>query len=562
MAIIKPKNNVKEINPISERIFYEKCLNLDPIKTKEWCIYYSYCINGSYGVGYKNNEIDFLILAPNYGIFIIEVKGGEISVGDNIIFQINRSTNESKIINPYAQAKKNFYTLKNFIYNKSNKLIEIDKFLYGNIVAFTDISNVPNISGESNGYDTMIKNSDLYNFIINYSMKERKNENGKIPSIDDINKIKEVLNSKDFYYKKNLKDYIEDINLSIDDLTDSQKTIFKGLIDNKRCLINGKAGTGKTVLCQFLFKKLVDEKKSVIYFTYNKLINDKVRNDVDCRGNSKCYPIYEYLVSEYERLANNKDYEKINPFNDRINFLFKFVGEQIENNHKEIKKYDCVIIDEAQDILLCDETILFFNNILCDEIKDGSFYVFYDSNQNIFDKKNNNKKIYQYDGFDEYRYTKLTLEKNCRNSIDIEELSDEIVKKKDDNLAKIKKFFNNKNNLKIYEIKGDLRSIIEKIKNEINKLKDDKVDNKQITILFNRKVDENNNILNELKKNYDLEEYSLNHKKITFTTVAKFKGLENDVIIYINDNKYCKFEDHYVAITRAKAIIIIFQVNE
>lgn len=432
MAIIKPKNNVKEIYPISERIFYEKCLNLDPIKTKEWCIYYSYCINGSYGVGHKNNEIDFLILAPNYGIFVIEVKGGEISVGDNIIFQINRSTNESKIINPYVQAKKNFYTLKNFIYNKSDKLIEIDKFLYGNIVVFTDISNVPNISGESNGYDTMIKNNDLYNFIVNYSMIERKNEKGKIPSIDDINKIKEILNSKDFYYKKNLKDYIEDINLSIDDLTDSQKTIFKGLIDNKRCLINGKAGTGKTVLCQFLFKELVDEKKSVIYFTYNKLINDKVRNDVDCRENSKCYPIYEYLVREYERLANNKNYEEKTSFNDRINFLFEHVGRLIENN-----QYDCVIIDEAQDILLCDETIAFFGNVLYGGIKDGSFYIFYDSNQNIFGK-NNNKKLYQYDGFDEYRYTKLTLEKNCRNSIDIEELSDEIVKKKDDNLAKIK----------------------------------------------------------------------------------------------------------------------------
>ena len=128
-------------------------------------------------------------------------------------------------------------------------------------------------------------------------------------------------------------------------------------------------------------------------------------------------------------------------------------------------------------------------------------------------------------------------------------------------MEKIKKYFNNKNNLKIYEINRVLRSI-DKIKNEINKLKDDKVDNKQITILFNRKVDENNYILNELKKNYDLEEYSLNHKKITYTTIAKFKGLENDVIIYINDNQYCKFEDQYVAITRAKAVIIIFQVNE
>ena len=36
MAIIKPKNNVKEIYPISERIFYEKCKKIPEEYAKKY----------------------------------------------------------------------------------------------------------------------------------------------------------------------------------------------------------------------------------------------------------------------------------------------------------------------------------------------------------------------------------------------------------------------------------------------------------------------------------------------------------------------------------------------
>ena len=58
---------------------------------------------------------------------------------------------------------------------------------------------------------------------------------------------------------------------------------------NDRCLVKGKAGTGKTVLCEFLFKHLIYEKKqSAVYFTYNRLIADRINSDINNSEDYKC----------------------------------------------------------------------------------------------------------------------------------------------------------------------------------------------------------------------------------------------------------------------------------
>ena len=48
--------------------------------------------------------------------------------------------------------------------------------------------------------------------------------------------------------------------------------------------------------------------------------------------------------------------------------------------------------------------------------------------------------------------------------------------------------------------------------------------------------------------------------KLSYSTSYAFKGLENDVIFYISINKKTKFDAHYVAISRAKALAYIYKV--
>ena len=116
MPILIPE--IKDLAAIEKHSYAEfEILNeikkLDPNKTKDWVIYYSFFFKGSNrNNSYVNNEIDFLILIPNGGIFTFEIKGGYIKNGSFGLQSIDRN-GVPHDIDPYNQSKNNFYGLEN-----------------------------------------------------------------------------------------------------------------------------------------------------------------------------------------------------------------------------------------------------------------------------------------------------------------------------------------------------------------------------------------------------------------------------------------------------------------
>lgn len=563
MATIKPYLDVNCIYPESEREIYKKFLALDPIKTKDWVIYYSFYFKrkenkfSSYNTYInQNNEIDFLVLAPKVCIFVLEVKGGLIKVEDGIIYQYNRNKQSYNETNPYVQGKHNFYSLKDII--QINKNIILDKYPYATLVAFPDISTKPNVGPISNGHDTFVGNMDLYSFIMENANYTKRVDNALPLTLDDVKTIEKELEGANFIYSKNKNDYIDSVNLSITNLTEEQKKVLEGLLENERCLINGKAGTGKTVLCQFLYNKLTEKKKSVIYFSFNRLIANFVSNSKNGNNSSGCFPIIDYLESEYINLTK-KEIPPSMTFDEKRDFLFKNMGQLIAND-LNAKKYDCLIIDEAQDIIGNDDSILYFDNLLNGGLSNGMCYIFYDSKQAIFSNKD--KKIYDRDEFAEYRYAKFRLNRNCRNSMSVDEISTTILNK---SINKLDSSIFNKNSHDIYfktifENEEGANIIIE----DIEKLLSEKIKMNQITLLFNyNEKNSNNLIIKYLKAHYKdkINEYSINSKTLTYSTISSFKGMENDVIFYINDNANTSYNSHYVGISRAKALVYVYKVK-
>ena len=168
MAIIKPKLDLNAIEPKSERIIYKLLSEMDPIKTKDWVIYYSLCIkrrknysNNEFNI-VPNSEIDFLILAPEVGIFVFEIKGGTIEYKNGTIYQYNRSNNESHTCDPFRQSKRNFYTLKDYIYEKSGHKLSIDNFVFGTLVGFPDMLFKIDFGLQFNEHDVFYKNSVIF----------------------------------------------------------------------------------------------------------------------------------------------------------------------------------------------------------------------------------------------------------------------------------------------------------------------------------------------------------------------------------------------------------------
>lgn len=579
MATIKPANYAYTHSPAEEHILKE-IEKLDKDKTKDWVIFYSYCFKGKEKYNtigdymYDDNEIDFLILAPNYGFFVFEIKGGRIKYENERLYSIDRN-NKKNEIDPFAQAKRNYYSLDKIVGDFSTRITNDGKlknlsfadFVGGYLVGFPSISSTPDVGPISNGKDVYVAGDNLFKFIeSNANFSKDRNSYKAIPTKEDVDNLIKKLEGSDFEYSLSKKDYINSVNLSINELTEEQKGVFNGLLLNKRCLIKGKAGTGKTILCEFLYKKLSLEKKySVIYFSFNKLIAKRVNKDVEDNGESNCYPIYEYLEKEYNRVTNEALPEELSSnFEKKKSFLFSNVSKLIQEDI-HAKKYDCVIIDEAQDIEVTDDVILFFDSLLNDGLKDGMCYLFYDDKQDIFN--NGKTKIYEDEIFGDTgnnaRYAKFELNTNCRNGELIAKTLNTIVSKKDkaNNLQKINDSLANED-FTLYVAK-DNENIVSKIKEIINNLKVEGIENKQITLLFNRTIDDNK-ILNILKENSnDFVEYGTTDKnKITYSNIHRFKGLENDVIIYINDYKYAKASNHYVAISRARALAYVIVLND
>ena len=536
--------NLEQIKSHSEGEYdvFKEFIRIDDKRTKDWHLYYSYYYRKREKVDgiriHDNNEIDFLVLAPNVGIFVLEVKGGFIKNSKGRLFSIDRF-HKMHFIDPYNQAKNNYYGISNIINDLSKKKIDLRKYISGPLVALPNCAKFIDIP-QSNGSDTYLKNMDMYKFIINAS-KELLNDNQALikPSKEEIEELVAVLDGPEFEYKLSKKDYIESINLAINDLTDEQFAIFRGLLKNKRCLINGMAGTGKTVLCEFLFKELtIESKKKVLYLSYNSLVSGRVKTDL--------LNYNEDLIDSLESGIDTMNYD------ERVKSFIKNVSKLINDN--KISKYDALILDEAQDIDLSDDILSFLDNLIIGGLKDGLVYIFYDENQTVY---GNNKKIYEADNFLDsmYRYAKFDLIKNCRNGNGIKDAIDDmfITKKLDLSISN--------EDVKYCDI-DNTESYATKVIEDIDKLIKDGISYNQITILVDDK--KNNHVLDSIISHYKdkIDEYKENsNRKLTYSLSSSFKGLENDVIFYISVNKKTKFDLHYVAISRAKALAFIYKIK-
>lgn len=540
--IIKSNISLESIHPYSEREVYQAFLEMDKEKTKDWIVYYScffkrrdmkYCYSNKFIK--NNNEIDFLILAPNVGIFVLEVKGGNIRVRDGLIEQQDRNTGlwTTPFPQPYEQAKINFYSLCDIIKLITNEQVKLDKYIFGTLVAFPDITTLPPNRLSGDNIDTFVGGMDLYQFIMNNSKylinadRQQAPDNTYdkrliVPTKSDIDQIVKVLSMADFSYSKSAQEYIESIDLSLSQLTEEQKAVFNGLLENDRCLVEGRAGTGKTVLCQFLFKKLTLEKKlNVIYFTFNELIAESVNSNLEQATNSRCVPLFKYLEDMYIN-EGKQQLPEFQNYDDKKEFLLFKVNDLL-NFAQDEKKYDCLIIDEAQDIEGNFEMLAFFNELLINGLEYGKCYIFYDGNQTIFDTRKT--RLYESPEFKDYRYAKFSLYRNCRNIDLIENVTFNILEKQ---VKKVSTLNVNNASVKLFRITESENGALRVIK-EIDNLIEEKVLPKQITILFNLRPNNNKNkIFTYLQEYYDkkLQEYKPVHKTITYSTVSRFKGLD------------------------------------
>lgn len=423
------------------------------------------------------------------------------------------------------------------------------------------------------------------------------------------------------FFIKTISDAVK-TKISLNAWLENKDRVFKIINKEQDRIINlfkykskaafiGSAGTGKTFIA---VKKIIHEFKqndqvSVLYLCYNRTLKGFVRNvlltQLKLSNVKKKKGAHRLTIRNIDSFIFKliKDYDqKIHKYNEYIQAVKKSDQKAIMSlfkeliTHKEFKtKYDVILIDEAQDFKKEHFTLLSF--LLKDPIK-SRVWIFYDNSQTIFqndiesipldflglngsqDKiflsvnlRNTKNIVDWYKKESDYGLYSEILSKSKQDivSIDLDSFSSamdetiKIIRDLEKNFIelsrvvilsdyKLKYLYSNKSNLNI--VKRNIR-------------------NKQSKDLefISYELVRDGIIISEPSKNYFDAYNSPNHfydkyKRIFYSTIGSYKGLESDIIILLlnrdldlrTEKDYKKLI--YIGASRAKFLLYVLNYNE
>lgn len=468
----------------------------------------------------QDREADFIIIHPNKGILILEVKGGEIRYDpiDKDWYQNKRRMK----ISPFQQAREIKFKFLDFLRKYSE--FDIINFCIGQCVAFPDIDDVVNNLPSEAPSEILLLRPQLHNIDswVSSVFDYYKAEVEKVKLGDDRTKKIIDLISPSTTFKKYLVNDIGEIQQEILKLTEKQFNILNSLCLQSQSIILGCAGSGKT--------QLAIEKT-------RRLCQHKAKTLVTC----KSHHLSLYLVSSLE-----DEIEK--------GYCVVYSHEQIQKQNFKIDfDFEAIIVDEGQDF--DRQEIEQLNQLIQG---DGIFYIFQDSNQNI--SKNANKFALPV--------TPNVLDKNCRNTQEI--------------FLYAKPFVSCVHPIKSSLIEG--RDVIQREYKEtseilkilgrdiLNLVVQDNVLPTQIVVLTDI-YPLSKSILSSCSQinRFHLKQYSFSNKDkdiIQWSNIGMYKGLESDVVILFFEKTKTLIPSNwdiankYIGATRAKSFLIIYETPD
>lgn len=498
----------KEFDPSShEGLMFEELNDLP----EEYYVFHSFEIVSIKGNVITESETDFIIFHPKKGIICLEAKAGQVQFG-NGYWQYG-SGKRMKHDGPYIQAKRNKWRLSDYM-NEHGLEYENEHCKKLHAVWFPDIPS-SKFSGQylpAEGDINITLTSDEFGHI------EERIE--RIFEYDGQDKKTTCLSEKD---TKRILERVLAPSFKLISLQEVKrehtKNVFKRMLkeqiallnyleEQNNAIINGLAGTGKTVMAVEKAKRHSEKGEDVLFLCYNSFLKEYLKE-------AYSYPhIHYYTIDGLAcKICETKtpDYGKLK---ERLEEMF------CEGDFP----YQHVIIDEGQDfgkIEAEEEELidLLKANAIDDESRNGTFYLFYDKNQMV-----QSRKVPKYI---EDADCKLTLYRNCRNTENIALTSLRLL-----GSDKTPKLFKD-------AVLGDIPEIgfvsgvnetIELLNFEIDKYIDDGYTS--ITVLT-CKTEESSIIADYCRDS----KYNYKRGYIKFTTCRKFKGLESDVIIVVDIDK-------------------------
>ena len=347
----------------------------------------------------RDGEADFVIAHPDYGVLVLEVKGGGVAY-DATMGQWTTTDRygESFAIDPVEQARKSHYTLL----DKLKDLSEWDsnRFLtIGHAVCFPDVVVENRLLKLDLPRDIVVDHNDLKNIeeTISKIFEHWAEKSRRAPLGRDRLPIVESLLARSFKMTTPLGVELDTEDKKLIELTEQQFKLLSMLGSRRRALIAGCAGSGKTMLAVEKARQLNEQGFHVLLTCFNSALAEDLAKrlpDVTVlHFHGLCREVAKDTGFAIQSIKNEQEYyDVVLP-----EMLMKAVDETGP-------LFDAIIVDEGQDF---KETYWIALASLLKE-KEGIFYVFYDDNQNLYGGAASLKGIVDEEPF--------LLPENCRNT--------------------------------------------------------------------------------------------------------------------------------------------------
>ena len=561
MAIMIPSVISPEVKSNAERKIFEWFKNAPG--TDKWIVLHSLGIATHNKVIY--GETDFLVLAPQLGLFALEVKGGRVRRENGIWFFTNRYGNtNSKVRGPFEQARDGIFSIVEAIKKRVDaEHSHVGNLLFGYGVMFPDIEFASSGVEEEQWqvFDSR-DGDDVKRFIKKLSEGAKAKwesiygpaGKSKFPDYADVKYIANLLRG-DFDCAVSMSTQLKNASEALIALTKEQYRCLDQLDDNPRCLIQGPAGTGKTLLALEEVKKAAARGEKVALFCFNANLADWMGNYFSSQAESlrPCFvgTLHKYMTQVAKDGGILPSYPR-DPDQQQQYYHADLPEAAALSLMESGTQFDRIVLDEAQD-LIRDSYLEVLNAALEKGLSRGRWTMFGDfSMQAIYaDGMSGQEMIEKLEEYTSFIRFKLTI--NCRNTKPICREIETVTgfKAPNDLWTKVD------GPPVQYITWATMEGQCKKLKALLKQLEDSHIAPEQITILSPRKREDS---VVSLLTGYTVKDYQVPlGLNTSFCTIQGYKGLENVVIILTDIEDFSSEKLMYVGLSRACSGLFVLE---
>jgi hypothetical protein len=364
--------------------------------------------------GPRDGESDLLVVHPRHGLLVIEVKGGRVSL--DYRYQrwssVDRNGNEHQIKNPFEQAKRGKYgILEKLRENPAWQRLGIRRFNIGHAAFLPDVGDAARLRGPDAPGEIIGDRGDIERLLDWTEQALRYWAQDEAGRLDELGQrgVEAIVATfaRRATTRPLLSARIQDEERERTVLTERQVRILDILQRRRRVMVAGGAGTGKTLIAREKAIRAADDGMRTLLVCYNRPLADHLREQCEGQANldvASFHQVCSAWIAQAKKETGRDLLEEARRDHPRASEFDHLMPLALANAVDLLgPAYDAIVVDEGQDF---GDEFWLPTEMLLKDLENGLLYVFLDENQDI----------YRRSASIPVKGEPMVLDQNCRNT--------------------------------------------------------------------------------------------------------------------------------------------------